>query len=72
LVISQLLKHKGLRKRYVPKMYVVDEPPITVDAGGKRYECKSIAQTQTGILCVQHDNTVVVIPSPPPTPDNKR
>jgi hypothetical protein len=65
--LGQLLKpdeHRSLRKRsrYVPRIYVVDEPPTTVEVGGKKYECKSLLQSPTGLLCVQLDGTVAILP----------
>jgi hypothetical protein len=65
--LGQLLKpdeHKSLRKRsrYVPRIYVVDEPLTTVEVGGKKYECKSLLQASTGLLCVQLDGSVAILP----------
>ena len=50
------------RSRYVPKIYVVHEPPVTIEYDGRRYECKELLQSPQGLLCVQYDNTVLVLP----------
>jgi len=52
-----------LRKRSdkVPRIYVVNEPPLTFKAGEKEYECKDILQTPQGVICVQYDNTMVYV-----------
>ena len=49
------------RPEYTPKIYVVNEPPVTIEHEGKRYECKNLIQSVQGLLCVQYDNTIVLI-----------
>ena len=60
----KLAEKNRLKRRsgYVPKIYVVHEPPVTVEYGGKRYECKELLQSPQGLLCVQYDNTVLILP----------
>jgi hypothetical protein len=55
---AELLRKKSNK---VPRIYIVDEPPLTFKAGEKEYECKDILQTPQGVICVQYDNTMVYV-----------
>jgi phage terminase large subunit-like protein len=50
--------------------YVYYEEPVYVKSGDKTYECKSLQSTPQGLVCIQYDNTAVIIPpaQPQPTP----
>ncbi len=56
-------EHVVLKKRSnrVPRIYVIDEPPITITIGDKTYECKNIVQTNSGALCVQYDGSAILL-----------
>jgi hypothetical protein len=54
----------GLKRRKVQqprRVYVINEPPAVIEAGGQRYECRSVVQAPSGLLCVQYDGTAVLI-----------
>jgi hypothetical protein len=48
----------------VPRIYIIDEPPVTLEVDGRRYECVNVIQAQGGLLCVQYDGSVALIPQP--------
>jgi hypothetical protein len=68
IVLRKPEEHVMIRKRgkAAPRVYVIDEPPSVIEVNGKRYECKSIVQSPSGLLCIQYDGTAVVLPSPQP------
>jgi hypothetical protein len=74
IVLRKPEEHVMLKKRgkAVPRVYVIDEPPAVVEVGGKRYECKNIVQSPSGLLCIQYDGTAVVLPSPQPQPSQQK
>ena len=48
--------------------YVYYEEPVYVKSGDKTYECKSLQPTPQGLVCIQYDNTAVIIPPAQPAP----
>jgi len=60
--ILGLKKRKGGQPR---RVYIVNEPPAVIEAGGQRYECRSVIQAPNGLLCVQYDGTAVLVQPPP-------
>lgn len=57
--ILGLKRRKGHQSR---RVYIIDEPPAVIEAGGQRYECRSVVQAPNGLLCIQYDGTAVLIP----------
>jgi hypothetical protein len=54
----------GRRGRRVPRIFIIDESPVTVTVGDKTYTCRSIVNTAHGLLCVQYDGSAVLLPQP--------
>jgi hypothetical protein len=59
--VKALIKPRA-RPRKVQRVYIIDEPPVTLEVNGKRYECANVIQTPSGVLCVQYDGSVALIP----------
>jgi len=66
-------EHVLLKKRTsrVPRIYIVNEPPVTIEVEGKTYECKNIVQAPSGLLCIQYDGTAVLLPQQPQQPQQE-
>jgi len=65
LLRSPDLSPRARARKREKKPYLVMESPFTVEVGGKTYECKNVVPSPQGLLCVQHDNTLLVLPQPP-------
>jgi hypothetical protein len=54
----------GRRGRRVPRIFIIDDSPVTITVGDKTYTCKSVVSTAQGLLCVQYDGSAVLLPQP--------
>jgi len=51
-------------KRYVPHIYVTNEPPVTINVDGKNIACKEVYPYGSYLLCVQYDGSTRIIQAP--------
>jgi hypothetical protein len=54
----------GRKSKRIPRIFIIDDSPVTVTVGDKSYTCKSIVNTAQGLLCVQYDGSAVLLPQP--------
>jgi len=56
------LRKREKEKPWTPRVYWVElTSPTVIELGGTRYECREVRETPSGLLCIQHDGTAVLV-----------